>query len=173
MEKLRYRGHSLWWETLHWTQNLVFVKISFIKSIIVLQVKLAFMQKNHIAFEATCSYYRVWGGTLSTLCTHGITLLIIQSTMKKETTTATTTATLRSEASWNTSTACGWDGVTSHFIFPLSYLIVIKCHKAFTEWLLLFKLCNVLLLNFLQWYSFRCVVNIDLGIDMITQGVWK
>ena len=71
-----------------------------------------------------------WGGTLSTLCTHGITLLIIQSTMKKETTTATTMATLRSEASSTTSTACGWDGVTTHFIFPLSFLIVIKCHKA-------------------------------------------
>ena len=48
-----------------------------------------------------------WGGTLSTLCTHGIALLIIQSTMKNETTTTTMTM-LRTGASWTTSTAYGW-----------------------------------------------------------------
>ena len=45
-----------------------------------------------------------------------------------------------------------------------------KCHKTFhycySNYVIILFECSAMV-------SFRCVVNIDLGIDMITQGVWK
>jgi hypothetical protein len=49
----------------------------------------------------------------------------MQSTTKTRKTTTTTTI-LKSETSWTTSTACGWDKVTSRFIYLLCFLIVMN-----------------------------------------------
>lgn len=64
----------------------------------------------------------------------------------------------------------------SHFAFLYSAEIS-DCNKMSQD-IILCGYCYsniviILLLDVLQWYSFRCVVNIDLGIDMRTQGVWK
>ena len=105
---------------------------------------------------------------LSTLCTHGNTFVEIQNTMKGRTTT--TMMTLSSEVSWTTSTACGWDGVAVYFISAV-FLVVINVTRHYTMWLLLFKLCNNYFLNVMQWYSFRCVVNLILGLTRCTGGL--
>jgi hypothetical protein len=83
-------------------------KTAFTNHGLVLQIKLAFLQKNHICFKKphvdVLGLAR--GGVLTTKCTHGKTFIDIQSTMMMMKTMMTTTM-LRDEASWTTSTACG------------------------------------------------------------------
>jgi hypothetical protein len=77
MENVRCRGHSQWWETLHWIQNLFSSKIVFIKTTTYgIANKISFYAKEpyslslkpHVAIIGFA-----WGGTLSTLlCTHRI-----------------------------------------------------------------------------------------------------
>ena len=60
----------------------------------------------------------------------------------------------------------------SHFAFYYSavFLVVINVTRHCTLWL---KLCNNYVLHVLQWYSFRCVVNLILGLTSKHRGVWK
>ena len=50
MKYVSCRGQSHWWEILLWISNPFSSKTAFIKSSVVFQTKLAFMQKNHTTF---------------------------------------------------------------------------------------------------------------------------